>query len=292
MVEGTGGSYAGKLDLMADTPTKVAPPAQSTAELFKYKSREYILMAGKDGVGKSCALVALATWIQTALNPAATVFVIDTENKFPTALRSFGSEAPTNITYYKCESMDDVNLAFYEVMRLRKADDWLLVESMARIWEKAQDLAYKAVSGYEKAEYLEIRRTKVKGAPVVPKPDEFWNIAKGAHDSEFLDVMSQTYSLNVVMTTTTSAPPKAGGKYKENATRAAVRSETGLDVGMDGAPRLPTYVETTLLMENIGGNISCRILRDNLSALADPKQTFEVPDRKLWGMLFYSTCRV
>src|SRR5208337_2080690 len=62
--------------------------------------REFILLAGKDGVGKTCAVVSLAAYVEL-VSPEAKFFVVDSENKLRTALKSFGSEAPQNIIYYK-----------------------------------------------------------------------------------------------------------------------------------------------------------------------------------------------
>lgn len=284
---------------MADIPqTPVPPPTSfSTAELMVQEQREFMLMAGKDGAGKSSAIVSLAKWVQDALNPAATFWVIDTENKFPTALRSFGPDAPTNIKYFKCEMMNDVTNAWDVVNANRRRGDWLAVESMSRVWERAQDMGYRAISGFDKPTYMEKRRElSIKlgraAAPVViPKPDEFWNIVKGAHDGAFLDEISQATSLNIIFSTTLAKPPKDTGFIKENQTRKEVRAEFGLDVGIDGAPRLPYFVETFMLLDIKDGRVNCRIVRDNINATDENRKTFEVADKKSWAMSMWSNCR-
>lgn len=276
-------------------PPRPTPISMSTAQLLALSSREYMLLAGKDGAGKSCAIVSIAAWVQNALNPAATFFVVDTENKFPTAMRSFGANCPTNISYFKCETMNDVTDAVDVIMEKRKPGDWLAAESMGRVWERAQDMGYMAVSGFDKAHYLEKRRTlKAQGqgqAAVIPNPDNFWNVVKGAHDGAFVDLISQASTLNVVLSTTISKPPKPNSFIKENDTRKDIRAEFGLDAGLDGAPRLPTYVETLILFDLVGGRVSCRVVRDNLSRLDNPKQVFEVEDRSSWATQFWMTCR-
>jgi energy-coupling factor transporter ATP-binding protein EcfA2 len=268
-----------------------APTAESTADLFRQPNREFMLLVGKDGAGKSTAIVSLALFVQQILAPDAKFYVIDTENKFKTALKSFGADAPTNIVHYKAEDMNGVTEAFDAIMNKRKPGDWLAVESMARMWEKAQDLGYKAISGFGKAEYLEKRRAANRSAPVIPKPDDFWSIVKGAHDSAFLDIISQADTLNVVLTTTMSKAPREDSRFKENATRAAARAEFGLDMGLDGAPRLPTYVETLVLFDIKAGKGSCRIMRDNLSSLLLPRIEFDVEGRRDWAMTFWMKCR-
>lgn len=283
----------------APPPVKLQPV--STADLMRMASREYILLAGKDGVGKSSAIVSLARFVQLVLAPSATFYVVDTENKFPTALRSFGAEVPTNIVYYKIETMNQLVEVMDHIMTTRKPGDWLAAESMGRIWERAQDMGYMAVSGFDKSAYLEIRRKKALAgegkAAVIPSVDQFWNVVKGAHDGGFMDLMSQASSLNVILSTTIAKPPKdetKPGGFKENATRKEQRVMYGLDAGLDGAPRLPTYVETTLMLEATNdGKVECRVLRDNLSTNADPRNMppFEIADKTCWAMTFWSMCR-
>jgi hypothetical protein len=258
---------------------------------MKLPTREFIMIASKDGAGKSCALVSMAMWVQNAIGPDATFFVIDTENKFPTALKSFGPDAPTNICYFKCETMNDVTDAYDAIANQRKMGDWLAVESMGRIWERSQDLGYQAVSGYSKAAYLEKRRELAKAPPVIPKPDDFWNVVKGAHDSAFLDLISQASSLNAILTTTISKPPKAGGFIKENETRKEARVEFGIDAGIDGAPRIPYYVETLCMFDIKSGKMTCRVLRDNNATGEESRKEFEVENKKMWGQKFWMECR-
>src|SRR5208337_954018 len=89
------------------------------------------------------------------VSPKAQFFVIDTENKFRSSMRGFGTDAPTNIMYFKCDTMNDVTAVTAEVMRKHQPGDWLAVESLSRVWERAQDLAYNATAGVSKIEYLE-----------------------------------------------------------------------------------------------------------------------------------------
>lgn len=253
--------------------------------------REFILLCGKDSTGKSCSLVSLA-WYLEQTSPTTTCHVIDTENKFKAALRSFGTDAPNNISYYKCDNMNAVTDAIEAILRKAKPYDWVFVESMDRVWEKAQDLGYQAIAGTDKAEYMEKRRA-AKGAKmaVTPQPDQLWGIVKGAHDGAFVDLLSQSDTLNVVLTTTLAKPPKADGFMKENQDRKAARVELGMDAGIQGAPRLPYYPETLCLMELKGGQVSCRVLRDNLSVNDSSRIDFDVPTRRDWATEFFSRCR-
>lgn len=253
--------------------------------------RELILLAGKDGVGKTCAIVATAAYIEI-ISPEATFYVIDSENKFRSAMKAFGEDAPQNIVYYHVQDMNQVTTVTRKIVHEHKPGDWLGVESMSRIWEKAQDLGYMAISGYTKPEYMEARREQEgKKAAVTPQPDQLWSITKHAHDGEFLDAIIECNDLNVVMSTILAKPPKEGGFIKESPERKAFRAEMGIDVGLEGAPRLPYYVETLCLFDMKNGNVTCKLLRDNLSTLDNGRVEFAVENRKAWAVNFFSNCR-
>ena len=269
---------------------------QSSADLMNDDLlREFILLAGKDGVGKSCAVVSLAAYVEL-INPDAQFFVLDTESKFRSAMKSFGDSAPTNIIYYKTDNMNQVTWAADQVLGGHRPGDWLAVESMSRVWERAQDLGYQAIAGMMKAEYMErradqVRREGGKPAPVTPSPDQLWSIAKGAHDGAFLDRLTATPTLNVILTTTMARPPKEGGFMKENVERKSLRMELGIDSGLEGAPRLPYFPETLMVIELKNGIFTCRVLRDNLSTSEDSRGDFVIEGKRTFGQDFYANCR-
>jgi len=252
--------------------------------------REFIMLAGKDSVGKTCAVLSLAWYIEQT-QPSAKFYLMDTENKVKAALRSFGPDAPNNIVYYKCDNMNHVTQYADEILTRHKPGDWVAVESMSRVWERAQDLGYQAVTGMGKADYMEKRRAAGKAGPVTPRPDDLWSIVKGAHDGAFLDLLSQSDDINVVLTTTLAKVKPDSGFMKENADRKAARVELGMDAGIEGAPRLPYYVETLCLLKLKDGHVSCQVLRDNLSALEDSRTEFDGFGRKEWASTFWSLCR-
>lgn len=267
----------------------MAPIAIPAADLLNDDSREFILLAGKDGVGKTNALISLAEFV-SQLAPDATFYVIDVEGKFRAALSSYGS-VPSNILLYHCEDMNAVTEATHEVVSTHKRGDWLAVESAGRIWERAQDMGYQAVTGSQKAEYMERRRNTPAGQkqpPVTPKPDDLWSIVKGAHDTEFMDKLAHTMTLNVIISTGVARVKEARTNRKENVDRVEFRQETGIDLNIDGAPRLPYYALTGILLERTNGKVAARIWRDNVSKLDDPAVTFDVPTRKDFAVQFMS----
>lgn len=269
----------------------------TSKQLMEGVNPEWILLVGRYATGKSSAIVSVAQWIEMT-QPDATFFVIDSEKKFRSAFRGFGNDTPKNIVYYVCNSMDDCLLALEDIFSKAKPYDWIAIESMGRIWEFAQDLGYKAVSGMGKAAYMERRReAEGKKGAVTPKPDELWQVTNGAHNGEFVEALAQhkdadcRLPLNVIMSTTTTKPPKPDAFIKESVDRKAIRIELGIDVGIEGAPRIPNYAETMCFLEQKAGAITCRVLRDNLSTKEESRIEFDVPDRKSWAITFWEQCR-
>lgn len=258
----------------------------SSADMATTKVREFLMLAGKDGCGKSSALVSQAKLVEE-LQPDAHCWVIDTENKFPSAMRSYGPDAPRNVVLYKAPTMNHATAALAEILAKAQPWDWIFVESMSRVWERAQDLAYQAQAGVTKVEYLE----KKKKSPVPGNVGDFWTIAKGAHDSAFFDLMTQLDNINIIVTTTVTKPRDGSSFMKESVDRKATRVELGIDVGLDGAPRLPYYVESLGLLDLKGGVVTCRMLRDNLSLHEITRVEFEVPTKRDFALQFYANCR-
>ena len=264
--------------------------------------REFILIGGKDGVGKTSALISIAMVVNgkvddldgcVIFNPGAKVYVLDTEHKFASVYRQFGNSAPDNIVYYYCQSMDAFLAAFERVMRDVRPGDWVMVESAARLWEHSQDLAYREVSGLSKAEFLAKRRAEAggKGSPI-PQPEHFWNIAKNAHDGMFLSTLVARDDLNVAMTTIIVRPPREAPNRKENIDRKELRVEFGLDAGLGGTPTLPYQPETLVLLDRVRGSVHASVLRDNNSMLDNGRVEFPVEGKKDFGLAWMRNCRV
>ena len=278
-------------------------PLTSSDLLATEAGREFILIGGKDGVGKTSALVSIAMVVNgkvddlegcVIFNPAAKVYVLDTEHKFASVYRQFGNNAPDNIIYYYCQTMDELLVAFGKVIHDIRPGDWIMVESMARIWEHTQDLAYREVSGLSKAEFLAKR--KAQGGVVdgkkspIPQPDHFWNIAKSAHDAEFLQVLVARDDINVAMTTIMTRPPREAPNRSENIDRKELRMEFGIDSGLGGTPTLPYQPETLVLLDRVRGDVRASVLRDNNSVLDNGRVEFWVPGKKDFGLEWMRNC--
>ena len=289
------------------TNKSVQPVPLSSIDLLATDAgREFILIGGKDGVGKTSALVSIAMVVNgkvdindmecclPIINPSAKVYVLDTEHKFASILRQFGPSAPDNIIYYYCQKMDELLLAFDQIQKSIKPGDWIMPESMARIWEHSQDMAYREVSGMSKSEYLSKLRGEGsvggKKGPI-PQPDNFWNIAKTAHDGEFLQVLVARDDINVAMTTILTRPPREAPNRKENIDRKELRQEFGIDSGLGGTPTLPYQPETLVLLDRVRGDVKASVLRDNNSVLDNGSIDFWVPTKKSFGLEWMRNCR-
>ena len=132
------------------------------------------------------------------------------------------------------------------------------------------------------------REESARKLPVTPQPDQLWSIIKREHDAGFLDRLCNADDLNVILTTTITKPRAERSNRKENADRVALRAEFGIDLNLDGAPRLPYYVQTLLLLGREQGQVTCQVLRDNGSKLDNPAVTFAVPTRRDFGMQLYA----
>jgi hypothetical protein len=270
--------------------------ALTTQDLLNSYARELILLCGKDGTGKSCAVVSTASLVEI-LDSNAVFHVIDTENKFRSAVRSFGENAPNNLSYTQVDTINQAIDALGNVLSDYKPGDWLGGESVGRLWDMAQDHASRVIAGVSKVQYLRMAKGEEtptgikKGGGPIPSPDDYWKICKGAYDGDFMYPIIARTDLNVILTTTIAKAPKADSFIKENVDRKAARVELGIDFGLDGAPRLPYQPETLAVLQLAAGKVSCRVLRDNNSKNENTRPEFDVADRGSWAQAFWQEAR-
>ena len=268
----------------------MAVKPQTSDQLMSFEGREFILVAGKDGVGKSSAMVSLAIWA-TALDNEAKFYFIDTENGFRKIYKGFGREAPENLIYYKCADMDEVLEAFNDVEKKIKPGDWLGVESMSTIWDHAQDLGYMQVSGKTKRAYIKEQREKEKKGSPTPSPDLLWPITKNAHDAEFVNVMLNWDDINVVWGTTIAKVRDERSGRRENRDRADFRREFGIDSNLQGFPKLPYVPDTVIILDRTKGMVFGTVLKDRGAIDGVDDWEFEVEDKSQFAMSFWEKFR-
>ena len=235
------------------------------ANLADYKPREYILLAGHPGTGKSTAMLSVAE-LNKRLHPDSIMYVIDTENGF-LKIWQYSYPKVDNVQLYICRDMDEVIQTFDEIVPKLKSTDWLAIESMSRIWEYAQNLGYTEITGLTKAEYLTQRLAKTGTKdPVTPDPSNLWQIAKDAQNRCFLDVIQlldpelNKNGCNIIMSASLGAAP--GDRPNQSAERKAVREALGVTMNIEGVPRLPYYPDTVLLLTNQFDGYWVRVLKD------------------------------
>ena len=276
----------------------------SADDLMNAPTRECILIAGGDKVGKTTSLISLCRFINSE-QPSARIFVIDTENGWKKGLQTpmFRGKVK-NFTYYLASNIEQVLEALDRIRfgtlkdndvpaHLRhgpvKDGDWILVESMESAWSMAQDLGFSRVTGKKKSEYL--GRDPVSGKRltnvITPQPDMLWNVVKNAHDTRFVEVLTLNLTgVNVVMTTKKAKPRAEGGFMRENKDRAAFKAEAGIDAGFEGAPRLPYAPDTVLYFEKENNLVTCMVLGDRGSMSVGAKlpliAPWEWPYRFFW----------
>lgn len=276
----------------------------SAEDLMNAPTRECILIAGGDKVGKTTSLISLCKFINSD-QPGARIFVIDTENGWKKGLQTRMFRGKVKLQAYYLASTIEQTLEALDRIRfgtlkdtdvpahLRhgpvKGGDWILIESMESIWSQSQDLGYQRVTGKKKSEYLgrDPATGKKLTSVITPQPDMLWNVVKNAHDTRFVEVLTMNLvNVNVVMTTKKAKPRAEGGFMRENRDRAAFKAEAGIDAGFEGAPRLPYAPDTVLYFEKENNVVTCMVLGDRGSMDVGAKfqmvAPWEWPYRFFW----------
>ncbi len=251
-------------------------------DLASIYTREFIELVRFPRSGKSHAVLDLAhAWKR--LYPNNHLYGIDTENGL---IKEWKKRPVDNFELWRCSSMDEVLFSF-DAIRERKLDkqDWLIVESMSRIWGFAQDLGYGEIAGMSRSAYLSMRfekmNSKEKVPPVTPDAGNLWQIVKNAHSRNFMDEIVKL-ECNVLLTTTLKLPgiernTKEGSKIRESQARKDARLSIALDMGIEGEPRNPYYPDTILMMyREESGSYSCKVLGDRSWDSPDKNITFTV----------------
>lgn len=264
------------------------------AILQRTGEHESILIVAKDKVGKSSALLSMAVFIIRYFG--SDVWVIDTENGIPPILASWNRAGllmpeASMFHYWHVTNMNEVLSAFDQIMERHQRGDWVMVDSMGKTWEMAQDHGYKLQSGMLKEEYLAKRRAqgggRVKGSPLPPDPDKFWNVVKDAHDANFMDAMQQDSSINYLWIAGLNKPPNT----RDNKDRANFRDESGIDMNVLGAPKLPYTPDTVILLRKKGGKVVANVLGDRNAVRDEPKVEYDILNRHDFASAFYYESR-
>lgn len=284
---------SGTFDLDLST---VAIHEQSMDDLLlEPHTREFMMLVAKDGIGKTSAVLSIARALWYT-RPGNTMWIIDTERGVIDVARAWGQHAPRNVRYFHCGSMEEVLKAFqfYVLPNLRE-HDWVVIESMSALWEQAQSLAYRETTGQTKQEYLATRRAKVqaaggrtKGLPVIPSPDDFWKIAKGAHDDGICNVLRSAEIadrvVNVIWTALIGKPPRERANRQDS--RKEFRDESGMDMNILGAPAVPGWPNTLVELSLIGGKVYAKVVKDRKAIGSSDALVFPIENAFMFSDAF------
>ena len=221
----------------------------SSKEIAKRPTKEFVLLVGHPGVGKSYQVLALARYWSVS-HPDNTVWILDTEGGLNKIIKEQFNDLD-NTKIREISDAEDAIIAMKEAKALAEENDWIVFESLSRNWEQAQDVASQTIVGMPKQEYLSkwIRETKGKGSPV-PRPDLYWSVAKDAHVRNIMEVMVELHRDNGinVLATTTLPSEKPDFRKSVGGARKEMASFLGINVSPDGAPRNAYYFDSVILL--------------------------------------------
>uniref|UniRef100_A0A6M3LER3 Putative ATPase domain containing protein n=1 Tax=viral metagenome TaxID=1070528 RepID=A0A6M3LER3_9ZZZZ len=164
--------------------------------------RERILLYAQAGVGKTYALLSLAT-----LYMDSNFYILDTDDRFERIWKERFSFLP-NIRYKRVNGWEQIEdrVKFLKEMATKgqlQKHDWVCIEMLGRWWEMAQFYEVQRVYGADKAQVALEDRATSKRNKKEPKPGGLetfdWNIVKELHNPTIGAVLQ--LPCNIVATT-------------------------------------------------------------------------------------------
>jgi len=125
--------------------------------------RERLLLFGEEGTGKTYSLLGIAL-----AHPQSLCYIIDPDAGVAKVLEELGGAKQfPNVEYAMCPGWPEIYKAFNEAHAMLKKGDWLFMEHLGRVWEKAQDfysvLIYKTMAPEH---LLTLKQAKAEGEKV------------------------------------------------------------------------------------------------------------------------------
>jgi len=166
-----------------------------------------VLMYGEPGVGKTFA------WLDMCRKmPESTFHVIDVDAGVNETLREFPvkdrEDMLRRISYYLCNSWEDVKESF-ETMKVEiKPNDWIVLEQLGQLWDMAQEYYTREVFGTDLGEfYTQIRaqliEQKKAGKDSQARLDGWrdWSVIKKLHNQDFLEILTKRFNCKGIILT-------------------------------------------------------------------------------------------
>jgi len=260
----------------------------TSQDLDQYRPRYFMLLIGHPGSGKSTDIVHIAE----AIYPAK-VYCVDTENGVIQLWKNKYRHLD-NLTVSLCTNIEDVIGEIGYFISLVKPEDFICVESMARIWEMAQDAGYEKIVGMTKEAWLREGMKQLGSKAVVPDPGMMWQEVKRAYEGGIVNplreldpIMAELKSMagcNILCTTLLA---KERPDWLD-ARRRKLAHELGLSVMWEGSPRLPSYPDTIILTTIEEKKFYAEVLKDR--GWQEPAQTIKFEVRNFLRD-FESNCR-
>jgi len=243
------------------------------------KKPERLLLFGLPGSGKTTAI------LNTFSQVKGRKFLIDTEDGVD---ELWNLQFPhLKFKHYLPESITEFLEAFEEVSQEAKPGDWLAIESLARIWDWAQDAAYREIVGMDKEAYLDlaIQRAggKIKQFKPIPSPNMFWPIAKHLNCRRFMFKI-QNLPCNVLITSTAqlSKPDEIKSKDLKD-----LEKFLNYDTTPEGWPRSAAQVSAVVFLYYAGGGeFRAEVLKDR-----GRKEGFSFQVKNFWQDFIKATGR-
>jgi hypothetical protein len=216
---------------------------------------ERILLFGPPGAGKSTAILNLFSQVK------GRKFLIDTEDGIDEIWRLCFPNL--KFTHYLPETITEFLDAFEEVAKEASPGDWIAIESLARIWDWAQDVAYNEIVGMDKEEFLEraLQRAggKIKRFAPIPNPEMFWPIAKHAFCRKFIFKIQKLPCHLILTSTAQIGKPE---RFKSDALKE-LEKFLNFDITPEGWTRSAAQVSAVVFLYYGGkGEFYADVLKD------------------------------
>ena len=279
-------------------PNPAAVTFETSGDLLMERTTELIVLAGKDGVGKTSGLMSIADWVSKN-SPEAQIYVLDAEKLggFAKVLKAFGNQAPGNIMYVHCEGPERFMAAWEEIKRRAKpatetfAGDWIFIETAGSVWTMAQDFGHLIVEGVTKSEFLARKREvgggRLSGSPNPRNPDRYWNYVYEFYREGFMRQVLNM-KVNIVLTARMKKMEGRPGQAP-NPKRVDFSDEHGIDLGVEGQPDLTGDMDTTIMLQKRRGIVHAVVLKDRVMVMGAqrPDMVLRTPLDFFWELTDY-----
>jgi len=180
-----------------------------------------ILIYGQPGTGKTY------TWLDMCRKMTnSNFYVIDVDSGVSETLRGFPIADRENmlsrLSYYLCNSWEDVKESFDIIKKEVKRNDWIVLEQLGQLWDMAQEYYIRKVFGTDLGEfYTQLRaqlvEQKKKGQESMAKLDGWrdWSIIKKLHNQDFMEIITKRINCKGLILTSAAKEIEDDPRFEE-----------------------------------------------------------------------------